>query len=91
MNATTKKVIEAYIQETPSTRGMCLSSETTYQKEFYGVSELMNKSCNNRVDAEKPAGSRVLLKQHPRPSRFPGYDSRYAKKKIKTLLTKRSL
>jgi len=33
---------------------------------------------NNRVDAEKPAGSRVLLAQHPRPSRFSGHDWRYA-------------
>ena len=31
---------------------------------------------NNRVDAEKPAGSRVLLAQHPRPSRFSGHDWR---------------
>ena len=28
------------------------------------------------VDPEKPAGSRVLLTQHPRPSRFSGHDSR---------------
>ena len=35
---------------------------------------------NNRVDAEKSAGSRVLLTQHPRPSRFSGHDWRYNKK-----------
>ena len=28
------------------------------------------------VEAEKPAGSRVLLAQHPRPSRFSGHDCR---------------
>jgi len=33
---------------------------------------------NKCVNAEKPAGSRVLLAQHPRPSRFSGYDRRYA-------------
>jgi len=44
---------------------------------------------NKCVDAEKPAGSRVLLhffalratkcfQQHPRPSRFSGHDRRYA-------------
>jgi len=43
----------------------------------------MNKSDNNRVDAEKSAGSRVLLTQHPRPSRFSGHDWRYNKKKTK--------
>jgi len=32
---------------------------------------------NKCVNAEKPAGSRVLLTQHPRPSRFSGYDCRY--------------
>ena len=31
---------------------MCLASEIAFQREFRGVSELMNKSCNNRVDAE---------------------------------------
>jgi len=31
---------------------------------------------NKCVDAEKPAGSRVLLAQHPRPSRFSGHDRR---------------
>jgi hypothetical protein len=31
---------------------------------------------NKRVDTEKPAGSRVLLAQHPRPSRFSGHDRR---------------
>ena len=35
------------------------------------------KSVNNRVDTEKSAGSRVLLAQHPRPSRFSGHDKRY--------------
>ena len=30
------------------------------------------------VEAEKPAGSRVLLTQHPRPSRFSGHDWRWA-------------
>ena len=30
------------------------------------------------VEAEKPAGSRVLLAQHPRPSRFSGHDWRWA-------------
>jgi hypothetical protein len=34
---------------------------------------------NNRVDTEKSAGSRVLLAQHPRPSRFSGHDWRYGK------------
>ena len=33
---------------------------------------------NNCVDAEKSAGSRVLLTQHPRPSRFSGHDWRSA-------------
>jgi len=33
------------------------------------------------VEAEKPAGSRVLLTQHPRPSRFSGHDMRYLQKK----------
>jgi hypothetical protein len=37
----------------------------------------MNKSRNKRVDTEKAAGSRVLLAQHPRPSRFSGHDWRY--------------
>jgi len=32
---------------------------------------------NNRVDTEKSAGARVLLTQHPRPSRFSGHDWRY--------------
>jgi len=32
------------------------------------------------VDTEKPAGSRVLLAQHPRPSRFSGHDWRSGKK-----------
>ena len=36
------------------------------------------KSQNNRVDTEKSAGSRVLLTQHPRPSRFSGHDWRWA-------------
>ena len=40
----------------------------------------MNKSQNNRVDAENEAGSRVLLAQHPCPSRFSGYDRRSGKK-----------
>jgi len=31
---------------------------------------------NKCVDAEKAAGSRVLLTQHPRPSRFSGHDWR---------------
>ena len=31
---------------------------------------------NNRVDAEKSAGARVLLAQHLRPSRFSGHDWR---------------
>ncbi len=31
---------------------------------------------NNRVDAEKSAGARVLLAQHPRPSRFSAHDLR---------------
>jgi len=34
---------------------------------------------NKGVDAEKPAGSRVLLTQHPRPSLISGHDSRYDK------------
>jgi hypothetical protein len=91
MKATTKKVIEAYIQETMATRGMCLISETTFQKEFCGVSELMNKSCNKSVDAEKSAGSRVLLAQHPRPSRFSGHDRRSVRKKIKICRTCQNL
>ena len=36
---------------------------------------------NNRVDTEKSAGSRVLLAQHPRPSRFSGHDWRSVTKK----------
>jgi len=40
---------------------------------------------NKCVDAEKPAGSRVLLAQHPRPSRFSGHDRRYAPKKRKLI------
>jgi len=39
---------------------------------------------NKSVDAEKPAGSRVLLAQHPRPSRFSGHDWRSADKNKKT-------
>lgn len=35
------------------------------------------KSVNKCVDAEKPAGSWVLLMQHLRPSRFSGHDFRY--------------
>ena len=35
---------------------------------------------NNRVDAEKSSGARVLLAQHPRPSRFSGHDRRSGKK-----------
>ena len=38
---------------------------------------------NNRVDAEKSAGSRVLLTQHPRPSRFSGHDWRSTGIKVK--------
>ena len=34
------------------------------------------RNSNIGVDAEKPAGSRVLLTQHPRPSRFSGHDCR---------------
>jgi hypothetical protein len=41
---------------------------------------------NKCVDAEKPAGSRVLLTQHPRPSRFSGHDRRYAPKKRNKLI-----
>jgi len=37
----------------------------------------MKIAANNRVDTEKSAGSRVLLAQHPRPSRFSGHDWRY--------------
>ena len=62
---------------------MYLVSEIALRREFRGVSELMNKSCNKCVDAEKPAGSRVLLAQHPRPSRFSGHDRRYDKTRIK--------
>jgi hypothetical protein len=32
----------------------------------------MKNVANKCVDAEKTAGSRVLLTQHPRPSRFSG-------------------
>jgi hypothetical protein len=32
---------------------------------------------NKCVDAEKSAGSRVLLSQHPRPSLISGHDKRY--------------
>jgi len=38
------------------------------------------------VEAEKPAGSRVLLTQHPRPSRFSAHDPRYAPQKMKKIL-----
>ncbi|MBU1106847.1 MAG: hypothetical protein KKB51_09290 [Candidatus Riflebacteria bacterium] len=89
MKATTKKVIEAYIQETMATCGMCLISETTFQKEFCGVSELMNKSCNKSVDAENEAGSRALQTQVPRPSLISGHDRRSGKikdKKLKNLI-----
>ena len=41
------------------------------------------KSDNKCVDAEKPAGSRVLLTQHPRPSRFSGHDRRSVEEKLK--------
>ena len=34
------------------------------------------KESNKCVDAEKSAGARVLLTQHPRPSRFSGHDWR---------------
>ena len=37
------------------------------------------RNSNICVEAEKPAGSRVLLAQHPRPSRFSGHDWRYDK------------
>jgi len=40
---------------------------------------------NNCVDAEKSAGSRVLLTQHPRPSLISGHDWRYAGNEIKTI------
>jgi len=41
-------------------------------KSLLAIKNLHNKC----VDPEKPAGSRVLLTQHPRPSRFSGHDSR---------------
>jgi hypothetical protein len=44
------------------------------------ISELIIRSQNNRVDAEKSAGARVLLAQHPRPSRFSGHDRRSARR-----------
>ena len=34
------------------------------------------RNSNIGVEAEKPAGSRVLLAQHPRPSRFSAHDWR---------------
>ncbi len=34
------------------------------------------RTSNICVEAEKPAGSRVLLAQHPRPSRFSAHDPR---------------
>ena len=34
------------------------------------------RKSNICVEAEKPAGSRVLLAQHPRPSRFSAHDLR---------------
>jgi len=34
------------------------------------------RKSNISVDTEKPAGSRVLLAQHPRPSRFSGHGNR---------------
>ena len=45
---------------------------------------------NNRVDTEKSAGSRVLLAQHPRPSRFSGHDRRWAEKMIKYIKNKKN-
>jgi hypothetical protein len=35
------------------------------------------------VNAGNKAGSRVLLAQHPRPSRFSGHDWRYVEKTLK--------
>ena len=43
----------------------------------------MNKGQNKCVDAEKSAGARVLLTQHPRPSLISGHDRRYLQKKHK--------
>jgi hypothetical protein len=40
----------------------------------------IKKANNQCVDAENEAGSRVLLAQHPRPSRFSGHDWRWANK-----------
>ena len=45
------------------------------------LKESINKLRNNRVDAEKSAGARVLLAQHPRPSRFFGHDWRPTREK----------
>ena len=42
-----------------------------------------DKRPNICVEAEKPAGSRVLLAQHPRPSRFSGHDKRSGKKELR--------
>jgi len=36
------------------------------------------RQSNIGVEAEKPVGSRVLLTQHPRPSRFSAHDWRSA-------------
>ena len=52
------------------------------QKSFFSPSAAASAAEFNKcVDAEKPAGSRVLLAQHPRPSRFSGHDWRSAEKK----------
>ena len=37
------------------------------------IIQTIKKTLNKCVDAEKPAGARVLLTQHPRPSRISGY------------------
>jgi len=43
---------------------------------YQRINEMIKNCSNNRVDAEKSAGSRVLLAQHPRPSRFSAHDRR---------------
>jgi hypothetical protein len=48
-----------------------------YKKIRANKKQMIKKSNSNiGVETEKPAGSRVLLAQHPRPSRFSAHDWR---------------
>ncbi|KAF1079085.1 MAG: hypothetical protein GQF41_4600 [Candidatus Rifleibacterium amylolyticum] len=73
-----RMVRQALASTIPPERKVCI--RPAHKLGDFENSELINKSQNNRVDAEKPAGSRVLLAQHLRPSRFSGHDCRSMKR-----------